>query len=401
MFVASSPRKCPQGPCQAARTANQLQPGTSGSHRIDSMLGFAAESARRIRSARHTNFSRLLISAQAQEFNMVYASPGTDASTDPDIDKNIRMFEQGDFPTPLASYPTDKSKGKLGQKTLRRLAQNREAARKSRLRKKAYVQQLEDSRMKLTQLEQELQRARQQGIIISTSGDQQRSTSENEALAFNMEYMRWLEEHNKQINELRSAVHTHAGDDDLQSIVSNFMAHHEEIFRIKGLAAKADALHVLSATWRTPLERCFLWLGGFRPSDLLKLLADQLEPLTEQQLASICNQQQSSQEAEETLSQGMEIIQDSLAKTVASQLGRAGSSSSSPSNAADHTAAALGKIGAMESLLQQADDMRMQSLQKMQRVLTTRQSARALLLISDYFSRLRALNSLWIARPQQ
>ncbi|EEE64199.1 hypothetical protein OsJ_19031 [Oryza sativa Japonica Group] len=231
---------------------------------------------------------------------MVYASPGTDASTDPDIDKNIRM-------------------------TLRRLAQNREAARKSRLRKKAYVQQLEDSRMKLTQLEQELQRARQQGIIISTSGDQQRSTSENEALAFNMEYMRWLEEHNKQINELRSAVHTHAGDDDLQNIVSSVMAHHEEIFRIKGLAAKADALHVLSATWRTPLE----------------------------------------------------------------------------SNAADHTAAALGKIGDMESLLQQADDLRMQSLQKMQRVLTTRQSARALLLVSDYFSRLRALNSLWIARPQQ
>ncbi|KAG9136336.1 hypothetical protein Leryth_003908 [Lithospermum erythrorhizon] len=45
------------------------------------------------------------------------------------------------------------------QKTVRRLAQNREAARKSRLRKK----QLEKSRMKLTQLEQELQRARQQG----------------------------------------------------------------------------------------------------------------------------------------------------------------------------------------------------------------------------------------------
>ncbi|PNX89463.1 transcription factor HBP-1b(c1), partial [Trifolium pratense] len=47
-------------------------------------------------------------------------------------------------------------------KTLRRLAQNREAARKSRLRKKAYVQQLETSRIKLNQLEQELQRARTQ-----------------------------------------------------------------------------------------------------------------------------------------------------------------------------------------------------------------------------------------------
>ncbi|KAJ6982222.1 PERIANTHIA family protein [Populus alba x Populus x berolinensis] len=49
--------------------------------------------------------------------------------------------------------------------TLRRLAQNREAARRGRLRKKAYVQQLENSRLRLTQLEQELQRARQQGFF--------------------------------------------------------------------------------------------------------------------------------------------------------------------------------------------------------------------------------------------
>ena len=49
----------------------------------------------------------------------------------------------------------DKSKLKSGdQKTLRRLAQNREAAKKSRLRKKAYVLQLEDSRLRLTQLKQ-------------------------------------------------------------------------------------------------------------------------------------------------------------------------------------------------------------------------------------------------------
>eukprot|EP00249_Psilotum_nudum_P008089 c21037_g2_i1 orf=402-665(+) len=54
----------------------------------------------------------------------------------------------------------------LDSKTLRRLAQNREAARKSRLRKKAYVQQLETCRVKLNQLEQDLQRARQQGVIL-------------------------------------------------------------------------------------------------------------------------------------------------------------------------------------------------------------------------------------------
>jgi transcription factor TGA len=49
-------------------------------------------------------------------------------------------------------------------KTLRRLAQNREAARKSRLRKKAYIQQLETSRIRLSQIEQQVQAARVQVI---------------------------------------------------------------------------------------------------------------------------------------------------------------------------------------------------------------------------------------------
>ncbi|KAI4304741.1 hypothetical protein MLD38_040215 [Melastoma candidum] len=57
------------------------------------------------------------------------------------------------------SAPSDKP---TDAKTLRRLAQNREAARKSRWRKKAYAQQLESSRIKLTQLEQDLLRARTQ-----------------------------------------------------------------------------------------------------------------------------------------------------------------------------------------------------------------------------------------------
>nr|GMC90369.1 transcription factor TGA2.2 isoform X1 [Ipomoea batatas] len=101
--------------------------------------------------------------------------------------------------------------------TLRRLAQNREAARKSRLRKKAYVQQLENSRLKLTQLEQELQRARQQGVYISSMGDQSHGTGTNGALTFNVEYARWLEEQNKRVNELRAAVNAHECGNPLQS----------------------------------------------------------------------------------------------------------------------------------------------------------------------------------------
>lgn len=91
------------------------------------------------------------------------------------------------------------------------------------------------------------------------------------ALAFDVEYGRWLEEHNRRINELKGAVSNHAGDGELRIIVDGVVAHYEDIFRIKSDAAKADVFHVLSGMWKTPAERCFLWLGGFRSSELLKV----------------------------------------------------------------------------------------------------------------------------------
>ncbi|XP_044480628.1 transcription factor TGA2.2-like isoform X1 [Mangifera indica] len=335
------------------------------------------------------------------ESNMADASPRTDISTDADTEEKNQRFDRGQSAALVAYDSSDRSKDKMDQKMLRRLAQNREAARKSRLRKKAYVQQLESSRLKLTQFEQELQRARQQGIFISSSGDQTHSMSGNGAMTFDVEYARWLEEHNRQINELRSAVNSHASDTELRIIIDGVMAHYDEVFRLKSNAAKADVFHLLSGMWKTPAERCFLWLGGFRSSELLKLLANQLEPLTEQQLVGIGNLQQSSQQAEDALSQGMEALQQSLAETLSSgSLGSSGSSGN-VANYMGQMAMAMGKLGTLEGFIRQADNLRQQTLQQMHRILTTRQSARALLAIHDYFSRLRALSSLWLARPRE
>ncbi|KAK9276427.1 hypothetical protein L1049_005960 [Liquidambar formosana] len=328
-------------------------------------------------------------------------SQQTDTSTDVDTDDK-NQFGGVQHGALVAVDSMDPSRGKVGdQKTLRRLAQNREAARKSRLRKKAYVQQLENSRVRLSQLEQELQRARQQGILIATgfSGDHSHSMSGNGALAFDMDYARWLDEHQRLISDLRSAVNSHVGDNELRLLVDGVMAHYDDKFRLKSLGAKADVFHMLSGMWKTPAERCFMWLGGFRSSELLKILGNHLEPLTEQQLMGICNLQQSSQQAEDALSQGMEALQQSLVETLSStSLGPAGSG-----NVADYMgqmAIAMGKLATLENFLHQADLLRQQTLQQMHRILTTRQAARALLVISDYISRLRALSSLWLARPR-
>lgn len=334
---------------------------------------------------------------------MADASSRTDTSIVVDTDdKNQRMEngQNGAIVPSNSSEPSDRSDRPMDQKVLRRLAQNREAARKSRLRKKAYVQQLESSKLKLASLEQELQKARQQGIFISSSGDQTHAMSGNGAMTFDLEYTRWLEEQNKQINELRTAVNAHASDSDLRLIVDGIMAHYDEIFKLKGAAAKADVFHILSGMWKTPAERCFLWLGVFRSSELLKLLVNQLEPLTEQQLMGLSSLEQSSHQAEDALSQGMEALQQSLAETLAGSLGPSGSSGN-VANYMGQMAMAMGKLGTLENFLRQADNLRQQTLHQMQRILTIRQAARALLAIHDYFSRLRALSSLWLARPRE
>ncbi|KAG4110826.1 hypothetical protein ERO13_D13G070900v2 [Gossypium hirsutum] len=328
-------------------------------------------------------------------------SQQTDTSTDVDTDDKNQL-QHG------AIITVDQSKLKTGdQKTLRRLAQNREAARKSRLRKKvtclllAYVQQLESSRLRLTRLEQELQKARQQGIFIASglSGGHGLSVSGNAALAFDMDYAHWLNEHQRLINDLRSGLNSHLGDSELRILVESVMAHYDEVFKLKSIGVKADAFHMLSGMWKTPAERCFMWLGGFRSSELLKILGKHLEPLTDQQLMGICNLQQSSQQAEDALSQGMEALQQALVDTLSSAcLGP-----TACGNVADYMsqmAIAMSKLATLENFLHQADLLRHQTLQQMHRILTTRQAARALLVFSDYNSRLRALSSLWLARPR-
>lgn len=310
-----------------------------------------------------------------------------------DASRTTGTSQDQSAPNPKPNHEKRRSSSdkQLDAKTLRRLAQNREAARKSRLRKKAYVQQLETSRIKLSQLEQELQRARSQGLFFGGCGGAVGNISPGAAM-FDMEYTRWLEDDQRHIAELRSVLQTHLPDGDLRMMVDGYIAHYDEIFRLKGVAAKSDVFHLITGMWTTPAERCFLWMGGFRPSELIKMLMPQLDPLTEQQMMGIYSLQHSSQQAEEALSQGLEQLQQSLIDTVAGGPIVEGM---------QQMAVALGKLANLEGFVRQADNLRQQNLHQLRRILTVRQAARCFLVIGEYYARLRALSSLWASRPRE
>ncbi|XP_062198199.1 transcription factor TGAL4-like isoform X2 [Phragmites australis] len=296
----------------------------------------------------------------------------------------------------MATSSTQRTGKTLDPKTIRRLAQNREAARKSRLRKKAYIQQLESSKLKLSQMEQDIQRARSQGILLGGAPGPGANSSSGAAM-FDMEHARWLDDQGRRMAELHGALHAHLPDGDLRAIVDDTLTHYDQMFRLKAVVAKSDVFHLITGKWASPAERCFLWMGGFKPSDLLKTLLPQLDPLTEHQVLAICNLQQSSQQAEEALSQGLEQLHQSLADTMA------GGSLIDDANMSfmGQMALALGKLSNLEGFVIQADNLRQQTLHQMHRILTVRQAARCFLAIGEYHNRLRALSSLWASRPRE
>jgi transcription factor TGA len=94
-----------------------------------------------------------------------------------------------------------------------------------------------------------------------------------EAAMFDVEYGRWQEEHYRLMYELRAALQQHLPEGELQMYVESCLAHHDEMLGIKEGAIKGDVFHLISGVWRSPAERCFLWLGGFRPSEVIKVRA--------------------------------------------------------------------------------------------------------------------------------
>jgi transcription factor TGA len=143
----------------------------------------------------------------------------------------------------------------------------------------------------------------------------------------------------------------------------------------------------------------------------------------------VCSLRQSSAQAEDALSQGMEKLQQTLSESLLA--------TADPFLIPD--AYNMGTISAVEKLkglvgfvqqvihpsittsqtqhhplidpwpeqhsshsrCLQADHLRQETLQNMRKILTTRQAARGLLALGDYFQRLRALSTLWAARPRE
>ncbi|XP_042003725.1 bZIP transcription factor TGA10-like [Salvia splendens] len=294
-------------------------------------------------------------------------------------------------------------------KTLKRLAQNREAAKKSRLKKKAYVQELESHvqeleshKIELDQLKLEIQNDGAQGILLggnANAGEQGLAYTNiiPGAAQFDKAYARWLEEHHHLTVDLRGAVNDYRRLNEIGTATRNWLAHCDQIVALKRKALKNDVFHVFTGMWKAPAERCFMWMGGFRPSAAIKIALSQMEGLTEQQRAGLRGLHQSTNEAEEAISGGFERLDQCLTQTIV------GNTLTVPPDVNTYMtqmSIATKQVSALQGVVTQGDSLRLQTLQELRLHLTIRQAAQCFLVISEYFNRLRSLSTLWLNRTR-
>ncbi|CAN6340932.1 unnamed protein product [Urochloa humidicola] len=227
-----------------------------------------------------------------------------------------------------------------------------------------------------------------------TNGNMGGSTPEfkatNPGIAdFEREYNNWVEEQNRHTAELCSAFQGHTTELELRMLVETGLSNYEHLFKMKAVAVNFDVFYVLSGMWRTPVERMFQWIGGFRPSELLKIIRWQIEPVTEAQMVATAGLLQTLAQAEDALSMGIEKLQQNHSEALTSAADPFGL----------QMATAVNKLEELIGFVTKADHLRLTSLQQMHKILTTRMAARGLLALGDYFQRLRANSQLWVARP--
>ncbi|KAL1289058.1 hypothetical protein HN51_057506 [Arachis hypogaea] len=108
-------------------------------------------------------------------------------------------------------------------------------------------------------------------------------------------------------------------EQDLQSLISKVTTHFKEYYTVKWSLAREDVVVFFSQPWLTPLEIAYLWITGWKPSTVFKVLEslkkDNLFGMTEEQQRKIGELRMRMKMEEEKVEREMERQQVAMANS--------------------------------------------------------------------------------------
>ncbi|XWS21349.1 hypothetical protein CRYUN_Cryun30bG0048000 [Craigia yunnanensis] len=97
------------------------------------------------------------------------------------------------------------------------------------------------------------------------------------------------------------------------SLIQEVLSHYEQYLEEKSRAAKEEVFLFYSPPWLSSFEKSLLWVGGFKPFLLFKLLANSVTELTPEQEETIERVKYETRREERELTVAMATIQESVA----------------------------------------------------------------------------------------
>ncbi|XP_071688315.1 TGACG-sequence-specific DNA-binding protein TGA-2.1-like [Rutidosis leptorrhynchoides] len=247
---------------------------------------------------------------------------------------------------------------------------NREAVKRCRSNQQTYMRNLE---LKVTELNKEIQLKNEQLKEIKCY-----HMFIAYPINFNKQFNDWFTEPRQRIMQLRRRLIGEFIEADIFSIVDNTLSHFYTIFNIKKNASKNHVFTIIYGSWMTPAQRCTMWIGGIRPTDMLKLIKNHIELFGTIEMESLSTNI-SKQQNELTSKQDFVNKGDEAAMT----------------NYLSSMSSLVEKLTIMHDFMSEADVLRHKTLSSIHKILKTRQRVLALFTIHDHIKRLTTLSDMF------
>ncbi|KZV52298.1 hypothetical protein F511_35034 [Dorcoceras hygrometricum] len=220
------------------------------------------------------------------------------------------------------------------------------------------------------------------------------TSDQNKEVCF---YQEWMTLQEQELSELNRAIALKANgcatDAELSQLIDKIMNNFQDYVQKRSLMASADVSPYFAPTWCTSLERSVLWIGGCRPSSYIRLIyalcglqiesrfaeflrgarIGNLGELSARQISMVDRLQGNTISEERKLSTRLASLQeDVLDHPLAAIALNSGSHCTDSCGTADEV---LDKHGlAMAGILEEADQLRLNTLRELVRILTPPQA---------------------------
>lgn len=217
------------------------------------------------------------------------------------------------------------------------------------------------------------------------------SSSSHNAGSFHTFFEGWFVRQEQYLDELLSVQQSshESQEDDFKDLLTRVLSHYQHYFEEKARVAQRDIFLVFSPTWLSPFENATLWITGFKPGFVLKLVCNSVEDLSPEQGERIKRLMEKTRYEERLLNDELARVQETMAALPLLEIARKRARQSTDVDIAGEEAALVTLRKPMEEVVAAADLLRMTTTMKVTDILNPVQNVRFLTAATQLLLKLR------------